>query len=191
VTILKLLIGVTILGSLEIKLLGEFNLRLDNLPLTHLKSQKGKALFCYLAVTGKRVSRSKLAGFLWPDMPETKALMNLRKVLTRIKPLFPYLKITRTELSFRQDVPYWLDTVEFERQASKTAEIPCLQDAVNLYQGDFLDGFYLDHVPLFEEWMMAQRARLRELAINTLDMLITQLSNQGAYEAAIPYTRQM
>ena len=179
------------MAILEIKLLGGFNLLLDNLPFTDLKSRKGKALFCYLAVSKKRISRIILAGLLWPDMPETKALMNLRKTLTRIKPLYPYLEITHTSLSFRQNSPHRLDIAEFERFSAKTSDTAFLGKAVALYQGEFMEGFYLDHAPLFEEWMMAQRARFREMAMSTLDTLITQLSDQGAYETAIPYTRQM
>ena len=47
--------------TLELRFLGGVVIRQDGWPLVALKSQKGQALLCYLAVTGKAHSRSALA----------------------------------------------------------------------------------------------------------------------------------
>jgi predicted ATPase/DNA-binding SARP family transcriptional activator len=179
----------TLLG---LKFLGELSIQQESTPLAALKSQKGQALLCYLALTGKAYARSMLAGLFWPEMPEADALMNLRKVLNRLNPhLAPYLTITWQTVAFNQDSAYWLDVAEFEAGAATKEDIGCLQTAVALYQGDFLDGFTLPDAPQFEEWVLAQRARLREMALSALHTLITHFAAQAEYEAAIAYTRQL
>jgi DNA-binding SARP family transcriptional activator len=178
--------------TLELRFLGGLNIHQDGVPLTALKSQKGQALLCYLAVTGKDYSRSALAGLLWPEMPEANALMNLRKVLDRLKPhVAPYLLITRESIAFDQDASYWLDVVEFEAGIATKADISRLQTAVALYQGDFLDGFDLPDAPRFDGWVLRQRARLRDAALGALHHLIMHFSTQGTYVIAITYARQL
>jgi DNA-binding SARP family transcriptional activator len=55
--------------SLELRFLGGLSIHQAGRPLTSLKSQKGQALLCYLALTGKAHARPVLAGLLWPEMP--------------------------------------------------------------------------------------------------------------------------
>jgi DNA-binding SARP family transcriptional activator len=177
---------------LEMRFLGGVAIQQNGVPLTALKSQKGQALLCYLALTSKAHGRLALAGLLWPEMTEEKALMNLRNVLTRLKQhLAPHLTITRQSIGFNQDVPYWLDVAEFEAGVAASSDTGRLQAAVKLYGGDFLDGFYLSDVTHFDEWVLAQRARLRELALAALHRLVTHFAAQAEYETAIAYARQL
>ncbi|HEX6384555.1 MAG TPA: BTAD domain-containing putative transcriptional regulator, partial [Anaerolineae bacterium] len=155
------------------------------------KSQKGQALLCYLALTSKAHSRPALAGLLWPEMEDEKALMNLRHVLKQLKRhLSPHLAISRQSIGFNQEVPYWLDVAEFEAGVAARSDSGRLQAAVKLYGGDFLDGFYLSDVDYFDEWVLAQRARLRELALAALHRLVTHFTAQAEYVRAIAYARQ-
>ena len=187
------------MSRLEMRFLGGLTLQQDDVPLTDIKSQKGVALLCYLAVSQKQATRPFLAALFWPDMPETQALMNLRKVLQRLQPLRPYLVITRETVAFNQDTDYWLDVAEFEvgtaastlLRADAAPGIPHLQKATSLYQGDFLDGFMLADAPLFEEWVLAQRARLREAALTALQRLVAHFREDGRYETAVAYARQL
>ncbi|WP_345321717.1 bacterial transcriptional activator domain-containing protein [Candidatus Villigracilis proximus] len=84
--------------------------------------------------------------------------------------------ITRDTLAFNTESDIWLDAGEFERQfkdlgLSGRSEIPNdadsaakLQAALDLYQGDFLDGFHLRDGIGFEEWAILQREHLRQTA---------------------------
>lgn len=179
------------MSLLELKLLGGLALEQAGVPLPKVKSQKGLALFCYLAVSQKQQTRSFLAGLFWPDMPESQALMNLRQVLQRLKALKPYLLITRETVAFDQEANYWLDVAAFAEGTTVSQDIPSLQKAISLYQGDFLDGFMLADAPLFEEWMMAKRAQLREAALTVLQRLVAHFQEERAYEPAINYARQL
>ncbi|MCI0576807.1 MAG: hypothetical protein L0332_00335 [Chloroflexi bacterium] len=178
--------------TLELRLLGGLDISLDGQPLTSLKSQKGQALLCYLALTGKAHARSTLAGLLWPEMAEANALMNLRKALNQLTlHLAPYLAVTRQTIAFNRDSPYWLDVTEFEAGLTVKADIGRLQAAVALYQGDFLDGFDLPDAPQFDGWVLAQRARLREAGLGALHHLVNHFTGQRAYTMAITHARQL
>lgn len=163
----------------------------NGIPILDFNSTKGQALLCYLAVSRKRFTRSFLAGIFWEDMPESQALMNLRKVLHRIKFFAPYLLIGHETLAFNPNTLYWLDVKEFETAASTQNDIQRWQYAASLYQGDFLDGFDNDEIPLFADWVRSQRARLRESAVDCLQTLIRVLIEQGNTLTAIHYSRQL
>jgi predicted ATPase/DNA-binding SARP family transcriptional activator/tetratricopeptide (TPR) repeat protein len=179
------------MAQLELNLLGGLTLRQNGSPLTEVKSKKGKALLCYLAVRQRQETRTSLAALFWPDMPDSHALTNLRKVLQRMKPLTHYLVIDRQSLAFNQDAEYWLDVAEFEEETAANGDIRRVQRGLSLYQGDFLEGFLLPDAPLFEEWVLSQRARLRETALYRLQTLITTLSGKSDYATAIGHARQL
>jgi predicted ATPase/DNA-binding SARP family transcriptional activator len=178
--------------TLELRCLGGLSIHQDGRPLTALKSQKGQALLCYLALTGKAYTRSALAGLLWPEMPEAYALTNLRTVLNKLNQhLGSHLAITRQTIAMNQDASSWVDVTEFEAGLASKGDTGRLQAAVALYQGDFLEGFDLDDAPAFDGWVLAQRARLREAALAALHHLISHFTIQGDYETAITYARQL
>lgn len=179
------------MALLEMKLLGELIIVQDGAPLPEVKSQKGKALLCYLAVSRKEATRPFLAALLWPDMPESRALMNLRKTLQRLQPLKPHLVISREMIAFNNEADSWADVAEFERGTAAPQHIPRLQEAITLYQGDFLNGFGLPDAPLFEEWMLAQRARLRGIALGALQRLVAHFQEDEAYDTAAAFARQL
>ncbi|MDX1604803.1 MAG: BTAD domain-containing putative transcriptional regulator, partial [Candidatus Competibacterales bacterium] len=59
-----------------------------------------------------------------------------------------------------------------------------LARAVELYRGEFLEGFN-PRAPAFEDWLMAERSRLRERALMAMQALLDQELANGATERAI------
>jgi len=183
--------------KLELALLGNVEIRRDGLPVTDFKSSKAQALLCYLVVTDQPHTRPALAGLLWGDMPEAKARMNLSQALSHLRRLGgDHLSITRQTVAFNRESDYWLDVDVFEARVNDTsgdARITALQEAVQLYRGDFLDGLYVRNAPEFEMWILAQRARLRELALQALHMLVVHHAGQGeaGRATAIDYTTRL
>ena len=168
-------------GELQLNLFGGLEICLDGTPVTGFRSAKCQALLSFLAVSGRPHSRPALAGLLWGDMPEPRARMNLSKTLSNLKQLVDdHLIITRPTIAFNRTAPYSLD-VEIFTSALENRETPIdkLQAAVELYRGDFLDGFYLRDALEFEEWTLTQRARLRELALQTLHRLSLYHTQRG------------
>ena len=178
------------MATLKIHCLGGATFYVDGLVSEDLKVRRGQALLCYLAVNKKVFTRSALAGLLWADMPESDARMNLRKTLNRLKAFKPYLVITRETLAINPSASLWLDITEFEAAAAARMDIHRLQHAVSLYQGDFLDGFECDDLPLFYEWASTLRTRLHETILGILKILTEHFTSQQDYPAAILTSRQ-
>ncbi|MGH9258733.1 MAG: AfsR/SARP family transcriptional regulator, partial [Acidimicrobiales bacterium] len=56
----------------------------------------------------------------------------------------------------------WCDAVALEAAVGRNQ----FGEAVELYQGGFLQGFFIKEAPEFERWCEQERARLRSLAYN-------------------------
>jgi predicted ATPase/DNA-binding SARP family transcriptional activator len=186
-------------NELRLNLLGRVEISRDGKPVEGFAHQKSLALLCYLAVTGRPHTRAALAGLLWGETTEANALAGLRKTLADLRrQVAPYLTITRQQVAFNQEQPYWLDVEAFERQAGEInaiqeaeitpAEVAKLSAAIDLYQGDFIAGFHVRRAPAFEEWVLLQRERLRLTALRALHVLAAHHMAQGAYPQAIEYT---
>jgi len=70
---------------------------------------------------------------------------------------------------------------------------PCrqnLEDAVSLYQGDFLVDFYLDDSNPFEEWIETQRQTLRRQALDALETLTAIHMRQKNFPQARGYAQR-
>lgn len=65
-----------------------------------------------------------------------------------------------------------------------------LQQAVELYRGPFLHGFYLHACAEFEGWVTLERATWELLYLQALATLIDEHAARGAYDAAIAYARR-
>ena len=174
--------------ALRVLLLGGFEARLaSGSPLT-LPTKKAQALLAYLGVhAGQGHQRDKLAALLWGEKSAEQgrgdlrhALAALRKALAGATPA--PLRIEGQTLALdaeRVDV----DVATFERRAAEgTPE--ALQHAAELYRGDLLLGFQVNE-PLFEEWLVVERERLREIALDALGRLLTQQTKAAATERAI------
>ena len=179
---------------LRLKLLGNAEVWQDERLVTGFRSTKAQALLYYLAVTAKPHIRPALAGLLWADIPESRARNNLSRTLTNLRRLVgPHLSITRSTIAFQQDDACWLDVAEFQAGAKDLTAIDRLQTAIDLYQGDFLDGFYVSQAPLFEAWVLGERTHLRELALQALHRLSDYYIAQGQSDrpAALAYTQRL
>ena len=183
---------------LEIRLFGGLQIEQNSTPIAGFISNKVAALLVYLVSTGRVHQRDALAALLWGEMPEADAKNNLRQALANLRKLTqPHLIITRNTVAFETAVPYTLDTQTFEQQlhASRhqTGRNRFLQlhEATALYQGDFLAGFFVRDAPDFEEWMLAQRLRFRELALHALHSLTEHHLSRGEYGRAIDFATRL
>ena len=180
---------------LTFKLFGKPHLALNAQPLTGFISSKAQALLLYLVVTGRPHSRDTLAGLLWGDMPETQAAKNLRNVLSNLRALVgSHISITREEAAFDLSSDYWLDVAEFTTALSgdltqKTLAV--LHNAVELYQGDFLEGFYAGEALTFEEWVAGRRSLLQGLMVQALHLLVVTHLEREEYAAGIDYANRL
>jgi DNA-binding SARP family transcriptional activator len=195
---------------LTLTLLGALQITLDGEPITGFESDKVRALLVYLALeAGRPHRREALAELFWPDQPEGVARNNLRQALANLRKAIhdqgatpPFLHITRAEIQFNPDSAHWVDATAYsalldacracEHQRADACP-PCirrLRKAVGLYQGPFLEQFYLGDSAAFEEWALVRRERLQRQTMEALKHLAVYHERRGEYQDACEFTRR-
>ncbi len=165
--------------ALNVRLLGTPELRSGEGPAVTLESARAVSLLAYLLVhRGEPHPRQRLAFLLWPESGEAQARTNLRKVLHALRHALPdaerHLDVTPRSLRWREDAPYRLDVADFERALAEDR----LEDAVELYTGDLLEGSY-------DEWVLEERERLRDRFADALERLLVEHEQRGVVAAAL------
>lgn len=188
---------------LVLHLLGPPGLSQDNEPLPLPRTQKGLALFFYLARQKDPISRDALSTLLYGDLPQQRARANVRVLLTRLKPISDYLIVTRQTIAFDRrkshqiDVDQLLDTLQQLKLNSAgttpltPAEAEQLQTALALYRGEFLAGFQLSDAPDFEEWLLIERERLQQQVMLGLDALVNYHLQSGQLQAGLEQVERL
>ncbi len=188
-------------------LLGTFRAQLNENRVAHFETNKTRALLAYLAVEDRLHTRLQLAGLLWPDWPETaartylrQALLNLRQVLEPAPTASPYLISNRHSIQFNRESDFWLDvatlvdTLSILPQRTQIDAAPettrRLEEAVALYRGDFMEGFYLDGCPAFEEWQLLTREQLRRKVVEATCFLSRWHERRSNSSSAQRYARR-
>ncbi len=184
---------------LHIHLLGEFRLRATDISVTTLDQERLQALLAYLLLQrATPQSRQQLAFQLWPDSTEAQARINLRTLIHRLRQALPhadaFVRIDAQMVQWRSDSPCTLDVDAFEQalarvaqagqRGDQTAARSALQEAVDLYRGDLLPGWY-------DDWVLLERERLRQAFLAALERLIVLLEQAGDYPTAIGYAQQL
>ncbi len=123
---------------------------------------------------------------LWGGMREPQARNGLRQAIFALRKAVgvepPALVIDGQTVAL-SPTAVDVDVVEFERQVAEGTPA-ALERAAALYRGDLLDGLALQEAP-FEEWLLAERERLRELALEAQAKLFHHQRTTGATEAAL------
>jgi DNA-binding SARP family transcriptional activator len=180
-------------GKLHLALLGRPQAIYNDQPLTGFISVKAEALLYYLAVTGQVHPRDTLSDLLWGEMPQANARKNLTKALSNLRQLLGSLLIIDYQSAgFAPAGSYWLDT-RFLQEAVETEAPPLdlLRRAADLYQDDFLSGLSLKDAPAFEDWLVVEQQRWRELARQVLERLTARLLEHNDVPAAIDTTHRL
>jgi TolB-like protein/DNA-binding SARP family transcriptional activator/Flp pilus assembly protein TadD len=154
------------LAHVELRLLGSVRLQApDGRDIGILARQaKRTALLAYLAAALPRgpQRRDTLLALFWPESDTTRARAALNQALY----------VLRAALGDEAIVPLgdgavgvngeavWCDVVAFE--TALDAGRP--REALALYRGDLLEGFFVAGAPEFEHWLERERNRLRERA---------------------------
>lgn len=188
---------------LEIALLAPLTIKLDGQPLK-LPSRRTEALVVYLLRNPQPHAREVLANLLWDDLPQNKALGNLRVLLANLrKALDPYVTITRQSAAWNGASDYRVDLTtledllalsrsEIDRTGALTkATAATLGAALQHYQGDLLPGFYLHDGQGFEEWLATEREWLWTRAVQALDDLATEYLQWGDYRAGVEQAQRL
>ncbi|MGE0874559.1 MAG: AAA family ATPase [Burkholderiales bacterium] len=173
------------MSGLRLSLLGGFDLRDAAGAALRLPTRKTEALLARLALAPRGgIDREALGALLWGGSAQSAARASLRQALSLIgKALGRDALAAGTRGVALADGIVDCDVDDFERccDSSDGGE---LARAAALYRGDLLAGLALDE-PAFEDWLLGERERLRERALDALARLVVWHRDRGETEAAI------
>lgn len=167
-------------------LLGAFRLQARHGSETRtipLSRRKVETLLAHLALFPNSDShtREKLATLFWGDSSDAQARSSLRTSLAVIRRALgeDALVSERDRVELAPALQLALDVRAFE-SACKTSP----EHAVELYGGELLPQCY-------DDWVLAERERLRALYVETLLRLTQQMRSQSEYARALEYARRV
>lgn len=185
---------------LEIQTLGGLSLRLDETAVSSFASRKAEALLLYLACNPRPHARETLATMFWDDSPQQRSLANLSVLLTSLrKQVAPFIKSSRHDIQIDTIENIWIDAIALSnalsdlptQQALTRSTAVSIADAVSLYNGPFLAGFYIQQAAAFSEWALLEQERLAQMTIHGMDKLANFYLERGQYAEGISLGRTL
>ena len=162
----------------RISLLGPVSLTgPKGVTLRRASQQRRIALLALVASSpGQSISRDRLIGYLWPDRDERTARHLLADSIYVLRQTLGERAIVASgeTLLLSTDL-VWTDVAEFRRAIAEERWV----DALQLYRGDFLDGFHVRNAVDFDQWVLAERDRLRAMAARAASTLAVSLKEAG------------
>jgi DNA-binding SARP family transcriptional activator len=137
-------------------------------------------LVAFLAIHRRPALRAFVAGTLWPETSEERALANLRSTLWRIHRCDVNLVVSRgQQLALASGAE--IDLVDAESLARQILEnsFPApLDPALHRLSADLLPDWY-------DDWALIEREQFRQLRLRALDSLSSRLVAAGRYSEAL------
>jgi DNA-binding SARP family transcriptional activator len=188
------------MSALRICLFGKFSVSRNGRELEGLDARKVQELFCYLLLhRDHTLPRETLASVLWPETTTTLAKKSLRQALWQLQSAIVQvdeqdsqrvLLVEPERIGLNEQSACWLDAAALEQAFMNTQKIVAhelsnqqaqlLRNAVDLYQGPLLEGWYAD-------WCLYERERLQSMYLAMLDKLMSYCETQRDYETGLLY----
>ena len=186
------------MNSLSITLFGRFTVRRGDDVAGDFMPAKARELFAYLLIyRGRPHHREALADALWNSGSTCGSRKGLRQALWRLQaairchagsPDDCVLLVDRDWVQISPQTGLRLDVREFEEAFDVVHGVPgrlldpcqvqTLDNAVQLYQGDLLEGWY-------QEWCVYERDRLEQMYLAMLDKLMEYCETRQRYESGL------
>jgi DNA-binding SARP family transcriptional activator len=168
---------------LEIRVIGELEVRLAGTTAELPASRRSRALLSWLAVHPGRHSRARLAGQFWPEVLDASARASLRSALWALRsalgPGFAGYLVTERDSIALAGEGLWVDLPEVRRLlAAGDAEA-----AVDLCRGELLQE-------LDDEWVLEAREELDREVAAALGELAARSGAAGDLAGAVAWARR-
>ena len=176
------MLNVTVAPAPRITLLDGFCLQLGTERPRSVEGlpRGAQRLVAHLCLSG-RPPRAAIAGHLWPDVPEDHANGSLRSALWRLHKAAPGLvEVTGSSLALAdgvrvdvRDLTDWARRVQDPGSVLDDVEVPDCS-----VRGELLPGW-------FDDWVLLERERLRQLRMHALELVAERLSDAGRHGDAL------
>ncbi|MGD2120581.1 MAG: BTAD domain-containing putative transcriptional regulator [Gemmatimonadota bacterium] len=158
--------------------------------LSVLAQPKRLGVLAYLALASPRGNqqRDTLLGVFWPDSTEKRARNALNQtVFVLRRALGQELFSTNGDNGIQINRDHlWCDVWAFEEALGKGEQ----EEALELYRGDFLNGFFLPGCLEFERWAESERSRLRDQGTGAVLALSQEMALSGNPVGALGWVRR-
>ena len=138
-------------------------------------------LVAHLALVGP-TARTAVAGQLWPEVSEEHAGGSLRSAIWRLHKAAPHLMVEVSSRTLSLAPCVRVDVRELADWARRVTDVHLPLDGVPVpdagIRGDLLPGWY-------EDWVLLERERLRQLRMHTLEVLAGRLAAAGRHGEAL------
>jgi predicted ATPase/DNA-binding SARP family transcriptional activator len=152
---------------------------------------KRLALLVYLAVAEPRGfhRRDSLLPLFWPELPEKRARNGLNKTLHFLRShLGADVVVSRGTVDVGLDPgSVWCDAASFE----EALEGRRFAEAIELYEGPFLDGFHVSDAAEFEHWVDRQREHFELRYAAALEELAVRAAQREDWAASVELWREL
>jgi DNA-binding SARP family transcriptional activator/TolB-like protein len=173
---------------LLLRTLGSASLVDDDGRLVISDQHRRLAILALLAVAGERgLTRAELLHLLWPERPTRKARNSLHQLLYCLRrDAHPDL-FGGTDCLRLNDAVITSDVAQFTRARTTGS----LEEAVALYGGPLLDGFFISGASEFEQWVETQRTRLHTDYASALRLLAETADARALHSLAVERWRAL
>ena len=188
------------MSGLDVRMFGRFSVRCGDRVVSGIRPRKVGELFAYLLLHRDRPHhREILADVLWDNSASAQSRKCLRQALWRLQSVLGsqtdpltarVLLVEHDWIQLNPDADVWSDVAEFEDAfelvhgvAGHRLDAPrarTVDNAVHLYQGDLLEGWYQD-------WCVYERERLQQVCLVMLDKLMEYCEARHDYESGLMY----
>jgi DNA-binding SARP family transcriptional activator len=192
------------MAALRVRLFGRLQIRREGADVPGLDGLKARELFCYLLMyRDSSHSREALAEQLWANKDASQTKKYLRQALWQLQSALDgqasageahVLRVDGDWIGLNDRAGLWIDVALFE-QGLRSAQgvsghaLNCelaiaLTEAVNLYRGDLLEGWYQD-------WCVFERERLQSMCLAALEKLISYCEAHQDFETGLAYASRI
>ena len=171
--------------NVVIRLLGEVGAAVDGQVDPVLATQRMTRLVARLTLAGGAwVSRDQLARELWPDSTAAQARTNLRKLIHNLRRSLPgpphVVDAAGDRVRWSAGPAVWVDVVAFLDALAQGDPA----GAMGSFGGDLLPG-------CDDDWVVAERERLRRLAVEALASLADSADAAGRDTEVVEHARRL
>jgi DNA-binding SARP family transcriptional activator len=169
---------------LKIQLFGQTHIWIDGHEIK-INRRKSRAVVYYLAASPGPIIRGHLIELFWLDLTRKKAQQALRTTLHGLrKSLGEYIEAGETMVHLTPGAQ--VDVRSFEEIMNRADVEPSqLKSGLDLFQGDFLQDFYLPDSAAFEDWVIIQREVYRRMAKRGFNLLSKFYESRQNYSDAL------
>jgi DNA-binding SARP family transcriptional activator/DNA-binding HxlR family transcriptional regulator len=172
---------------IEISVLGAFNLRVGGKPIAGL-SVGSQRLLVFLALHDRAITRTAVAGTMWPDATEERAGISLRSALSRLDPATrEIILVASAGLGLAETVAVDLRDAQalahrLLRPGASVSPADLSAEAVAALSQELLPDWY-------DDWVVAEAEDWRQLRMTALEAVAQVLIEKGRLAEAASAAR--